>query len=91
MNANTAPVHKVTLTGNTGFVITNLPTGGSLSLIIVQDGTGGRTATFGTDASTSVKFAGGSATLSTGGNSIDIVSIFNDGTNYYGVLTKAFA
>jgi hypothetical protein len=91
VNANTAPVHKVTLTNNTGFVITNLPTGGSLSLIIVQDGTGGRTATFGTDASTSVKFAGGSATLSTGGNSIDIVSIFNDGTNYYGVLTKAFS
>jgi len=91
VNANLAPVHKVTLTGNTGFVISNLPTGGNLTLIIVQDGTGSRTATFGTDGSTSVKFAGGSATLSTAINSIDIVNIFNDGTNYYGSLAKAFA
>ena len=91
VNANLAPVHKVTLTGNTGFVISNLPTGGNLTLIIVQDGTGSKTATFGTDSSTSVKFAGGSATLSTAANSIDIVNIFNDGTNYYGSLAKAFA
>jgi hypothetical protein len=91
VNANLAPVHKVTLGTNTGFVITNLPTGGSLSLIIVQDGTGSRTATFGTDTSTAVKFPGGVATLSTAANAIDIVNIFNDGTNYYGLISKTFS
>jgi len=91
VNADLAPVHKVTLGTNTGFVITNLPTGGSLSLIIVQDGTGGRTAAFGTDTSTAVKFPGGVATLSTGANAIDIVNIFNDGTNYYGLISKTFS
>ena len=91
VDANLAPTHKVTLTGNTAFVITNLPTGGNLTLIIVQDATGSRTAAFGTDGSTAVKFAGGTSTLSTAASSIDIVNIYNDGTNYYGSLAKAFA
>jgi hypothetical protein len=91
INCALAPVHKVTLTANTGFVITSLPTGGSVTVIIVQDGTGSRTATFGTDTSTAVKFAGGTPTLSTAASSIDIVTIFNDGTNYYGDIGKAYA
>jgi len=91
INCALAPVHKVTLTTNTGFVITSLPTGGSVTVIIVQDGTGSRTATFGTDTSTAVKFAGGTPTLSTAASSIDIVTIFNDGTNYYGDIGKAYA
>jgi hypothetical protein len=91
INCALAPVHKVTLTDNTGFVITSLPTGGSVTVIIVQDGTGSRTATFGTDTSTAVKFAGGTPTLSTAASSIDIVTIFNDGTNYYGDIGKAYA
>ena len=91
VNCALAPVHKVTLAINTAFVITNLPTGGSVTLIVVQDGTGSRTATFGTDTSTSVKFAGGTPTLSTAASSIDIVTIFNDGTNYYGDIGKAYA
>jgi hypothetical protein len=91
VNCALAPVHKVTLTANTGFVITSLPTGGSVTVIVVQDGTGSRTATFGTDTSTAVKFAGGTPTLSTAASSIDIVTIFNDGTNYYGDIGKAYA
>jgi hypothetical protein len=86
-----APVHTVTLGTNTGFVITNLGTGQSVTLIITQDGTGSRTATFGTDTSTAVKFAGGAPTLSTGSGDIDIVTIFNDGTNYYGSCAKDFS
>jgi hypothetical protein len=86
-----APVHTVTLGTNTGFVITNLGTGQSVTLIITQDGTGSRTATFGTDTSTAVKFAGGAPTLSTGNGDIDIVTIFNDGTNYYGSCAKDFS
>jgi len=91
VNCALAPVHKVTLGINTAFVITNLPTGGTATIIIVQDATGSRTATFGTDTSTAVKFAGGTPTLSTAASSIDIVSIFNDGTNYYGDIGKAYA
>lgn len=86
-----APIHTVTLATNTEFNITGLPTGGSVTLIITQDGTGTRTATFGTDSSTAVKFAGGTPTLSTAGNAIDVVTITNDGTNFLGNLAKAFA
>ena len=71
--------------------ITSLPTGGSVTLIITQDGTGSRTATFGTDGSTAVKFPGGSSTLSTGANYIDVVTIVNDGTNFLGNCDKDYS
>lgn len=91
VDCSLAPVHTVTLGVDTGFVISNLPTGGSATIIITQDGAGSRTATFGTDGSTTVKFAGGTPTLSTAASSIDVVTIFNDGTNYLGSIAKAFA
>jgi hypothetical protein len=62
-----------------------------VTIIITQDGTGSRTATFGTDGSTAVKFAGGTPTLSTAASAIDVVTIFNDGTNYLGNLASAYA
>ena len=86
-----APVHKVTLGTNTEFVISNLPTGGTVTLIIRQDGTGLRTATFGTDGSTAIKFPSGAATLSTSANSIDVVTIFNDGTAYLGNIANSYS
>ena len=86
-----APVHKVTLATNTEFNISNLGTGQSVTIIITQDGTGSRTATFGTDGSTAVKFAGGTKTLSTAASAIDVVTIFNDGTNFIGNLATAYA
>lgn len=91
VDCSLASVHKVTLATNTGFVISNLPTGGSVTLIITQDGTGSRTTTFGTDTSTAVKFPGGAPTLTTAGGSIDVVTIFNDGTNFLGNISQAFA
>ena len=91
VNCALASIHKVTLATNTGFVITNLPTGGTVTLIITQDGTGSRTATFGTDGSTAVKFPGGSSTLSTGANDIDVVTIVNDGTNFLGNCAKDYS
>ena len=91
VDADLAPVHKVTLGINTQFGIANLSTGQTVTLIIVQDGTGSRTASFTSDTSTAVKFAGGTPTLSTAANSIDIVTIFNDGTNMYGNIAKAYA
>jgi hypothetical protein len=91
VDCDLAPVHKVTLAVNTGFVITNLSSGQTVTIIIVQDATGTRTGTFGTDTSTAVKFAGGTPTLSTAANAIDVVTIYNDGTNFLGNIAKAFA
>ena len=86
-----SPVHKVTLATNTEFNIANLGTGQSVTLIITQDGVGNRTATFGTDGSTAVKFAGTYTALSTAAGAIDVVTIFNDGTNFLGNCAKAYA
>jgi hypothetical protein len=91
VNCQLAPVHKVTLGTNTGFVVTNLPTGGTVTLIIRQDATGFRTATFGTDGSTAIKFPSGAATLSTAANSIDVVTIFNDGVAYLGNIANSYS
>jgi hypothetical protein len=91
VDADLAPVHKVTLAINTQFGIANLSTGQTVTLIIVQDATGSRTATFTSDTSTAVKFAGGTPALTTTANAIDIVTIFNDGTNLYGNIAKAYA
>jgi hypothetical protein len=91
VDADLAPVHKVTLGINTQFGIANLSTGQTVTLIIVQDGTGSRTATFTSDTSSAVKFAGGTPALTTTANAIDIVTIFNDGTNLYGNIAKAYA
>ena len=85
------PIHTVTLTSNTEFNITNLGTGQSVTLIVTQDGGGTNTASWGTSGSTAVKFAGGTPTLSTAGAAIDVVTIFNDGTNYLGNIAKAYA
>jgi hypothetical protein len=91
VDTDLAPVHTVTLGINTDFFLTNLSTGQSVRLIIKQDATGSRTATFSTATSTAVKFPGGTPTLSTAANSIDVVTIFNDGTNYLGTIIKAYA
>jgi hypothetical protein len=91
VNCAAASIHTVTLAVSTGFVITGLPTGGTVTLIITQGGSGSYTATFGTDTSTTVKFPGGAPTLSTAVGAIDVVTIFNDGTNYLGNIAKAYA
>ena len=90
VNCATASVHKVTLATSTEFNIANLPTGGTVTLIITQDGTGSRTATFGTDGSSAVKFPSNSSTLSTGAADIDVVTIINDGTNFLGNIAKDY-
>jgi len=60
----------------------------SLTLILVQDGTGSRLATF----PATVKWAGGTApTLTTTAGAIDIVSLLYDGTSYFGSAALAFS
>ena len=90
VNCSLASIHTVTLDTSTEFNITNLPTGGTVTLIITQDGSGSRTATFGTDGSSAVKFPSNSSTLSTGAADIDVVTIINDGTNFLGNIAKDY-
>lgn len=76
-------VQTITLNGNlTLNAFTNPIAGQSLTLIINTNGTG-RT------LSSTMKFAGGSKTLSTT-NTTDIISVFYDGTNYWASLSKGF-
>jgi hypothetical protein len=79
-------IQKVTLTGNVTFsAFANPVAGQSLTLFVTQDATGARLLT------STMKFAGGSKTLSTAAGSIDIITAYYDGTNYYATLAKAFA
>jgi len=80
-------VKSLTLTSNLTVNTNNItmPKGGTLTLIITQDGTGSRTLT------SNIKFAGGSKTLSTAAGAIDTISIYNDGTNLLGALVKGYA
>ena len=60
----------------------------NILLMLVQDGTGSRTATW----PASVKWPGGTApTLTTTANAIDIIAFYYDGTNYYGESSLNFS
>ena len=85
-DASSGTVHKMTLTGNVTInSLANAATGSNATLIITQDGTGSRTLT------STMKFAGGSKTLSTTASNIDVITVFYDGTNYLASLVKGFA
>ena len=83
---NNGSVQKVTLNNNlTLNSLSNVASGDSLTLLVTQDGTGNRT------LSSTMKFAGGTKTLSTGANAIDVITIFYDGTNYLASLSTNFS
>ena len=85
-NVTNGNVQTVTLTGNVTFSAFASPVAGqSLTLKVVQDATGSRLLT------STMKFAGASKTLSTAANSIDIISVYYDGTDYFASLAKGFA
>jgi len=81
-------VQTVTMTGNCTFTMPTATAGKSFILILTQDGTGSRTATF-----TSVKWPGGTApTLTTTATTgIDIISFVANGTSWFGSAAQAFA
>jgi len=84
-NVSSGTVHTMTLNGNMTFnAIGNATTGSSITLIVTQDGVGGRT------LSSSMKWAGGFKTLSVVSSSTDIISAFYDGTNYWASLSRGF-
>lgn len=78
---------KITLTGNCTLTFTPPEGACTLTLLVKQDGTGGRSLTF----PAAVKWSNGVplATTPTAGKT-DIVSILFDGTNYYAAVTTNF-
>jgi hypothetical protein len=82
---NTGSIISMILTGNiTLNSLANVVTGASATLKLIQDGTGNRT------LSSTMKFASGFKTLSTAPNSIDVISVFYDGTDYLATLTTGY-
>ena len=89
---NNGQKQRATLTGNiTTLNITDLDIAGgaaSLTLKLIQDATGSRTVTW----PAGVLWAGGAApTLSTAAASVDIITFYWDGTNYYGAALLDFS
>lgn len=83
-------VFDITLGNNVTFTFTNPPTSGiaqAATVILRQDGTGSRTATF-----TNAKYSDGIApTLSTGASQIDVLTFFtvNGGSFWFGTFSMA--
>ena len=84
-NAANGNVQTITLNGNlTLNAFTSPVSGQTITFIITQDATGSRTLT------STMRFAGGSKTLTTAANSIDILTVSYIGTTYYASLAKGF-
>jgi len=88
LNMANGSIFAMTATSSiSNIALSNAGVGASGTLIITQDGTGGKTLT----TTSAWKFAGASKTLSTAANAIDIISFFTDGTTVYASLSKGFA
>ena len=79
-------VQTATLTGNCTFTMPTATAGKSFILLLRQDGTGSRTATF-----TGVKWStAGAPVITATASKLDILSFVADGTNWYGNVTQGF-
>lgn len=86
-NRNNGTIQKYTLTGNiTLNAPTNITAGQGITLILTQDGVGGRLLT----ANSAYKFASSFNTLSAGAGAVDMLNIFYDGSTYYVTLTVGY-
>ena len=75
-------------TANSNFTFngfTSPVAGQSATFVITQDATGSRV------MSSTMKFVGGSKTLSTAANSTDVICVFYSGVGYYASLTKNYS
>lgn len=78
----------VTLGGNRTLANpTNLKTGASYAVKVTQDGTGGRTLSYGS----AYKWIGGAPSIDPAANAITLLTFLSDGTNLYGVAQKGWA
>jgi hypothetical protein len=88
LDGSVAPSWTATLNGTltlSNSTFTNYASGASVTLIITQDGTGGRTL-----STSQIKWAGAVNTLSTAAGAIDIANFYYDGTTWYGALVKGY-
>jgi len=79
-NWNNGMIQKVTMTGNCTFTLSNPVTGTTYVLKCIQDATGSRTYTW----PATVIWPGGSAPTGSGASKVDVITLFWDGTNYFG-------
>jgi len=80
-------IQSITLSGNiTLNALGNPETGQSMTLIVKQPASGGPYT-----LSSTMSFAGGTKTLSTAANAVDIISIVYDGTTYFASLSTNFS
>jgi hypothetical protein len=85
-NVATGTIFNYTANNNFTFNgFTSAVAGSSAIVKITQDGTGSRTMT------STMLFAGASKTLSTAASSVDIISVYYDGSTYYATLSKGYA
>lgn len=90
LDSTKSNVHEITLGGNMTSISLNMSDGQTVNVFITQDGTGSRTATWGS----SFKWPGGTAgVLSTAANSVDLLVVTYRATTgfFYATLAKAFA
>jgi hypothetical protein len=86
IDRNRGNIFKAVATGSFTLSPTNFSAGQSFTLIVTQDSTGNRTASYpGT-----FKFTYGYKTLSTAAGTIDMLNVFYDGTTYYATLTAGY-
>jgi hypothetical protein len=84
-NAAVSTIYNYTANNNFTFNgFTNPIAGQSMTVVIIQDGTGNRTMT------STMKFVGGNKTLSTAANSEDVICVFYTGLGYFASLTKNY-
>jgi hypothetical protein len=80
-------VQSITLTGSITFnAFSNPEAGQTMTLIVKQPSSGGPYT-----LTSTMKFAGGTKTLSTAADAIDIISVLYDGTNYWASLSTNFS
>ena len=88
-NLNTAQNARVVIAANRALANpTNQVAGGRYSLLVVQDGTGGRTLSFG---ATYVWLSGSTPVINASANAITRLDFVSDGTHLYGEMVTATA
>lgn len=86
-NAANGTIQSITLSGSITLNAFATPLAGqTITLIIKQPAAGGPYT-----LTSTMLFAGGSKTLSTAANAVDILSVTYDGTNYWASLSKGYA
>jgi hypothetical protein len=89
VDCSLSSVFSVSLSHDANFVLSNLPTGGSISIIIKLAAIN-KTATFTSDGSTKIKFPDGDPVISQTSGAIDFVVVFFDGTDFLGSITQNY-